>query len=284
MSIDTEATKTEPQIKSPLPPPVDRNLRQQQLAESLQGQTAEQISRRLLARELWADRQKKHRAIDVRTTLFAPALFDRTLDREIDLAQREPGGPGIGLTLLDLDDFGLFNKENGQPAGNEVLNNVGKTIKGTLRSTDMAFREGGEELAVIMTYTGQGPKTEEEIKQSEGEEYVDPSERIRRAIEEAKSKNGFKTTASIGQTDYVPGETREEFYIRADRARRIAKKLGKNRVVKTTGKDLDLIAHDITHDLKYSAKVRLVEKVNEKGKKVIVEEFDLTPLEVATAA
>lgn len=54
------------------------------------------------------------------------------------------------VIYLDIDDFSKFNNTYGHEAGDNVLKNVAKTIKGSIRNIDKAYRYGGEELIVIL--------------------------------------------------------------------------------------------------------------------------------------
>ncbi len=79
----------------------------------------------------------------------------RTFQRELDgvLARTRRGLARGGLLLaLDLDGFGQVNKDLGQHVGDEVLAEIGERLRGLIRSTDLAGRLGGDELA--MFYVG----------------------------------------------------------------------------------------------------------------------------------
>ncbi len=54
------------------------------------------------------------------------------------------------VIYLDIDDFSKFNNTYGHEAGDIVLKNAAKTIKGSIRNIDKAYRYGGEELIVIL--------------------------------------------------------------------------------------------------------------------------------------
>jgi diguanylate cyclase (GGDEF)-like protein len=61
----------------------------------------------------------------------------RSTDREVTLA------------LVDLDDFKPVNDTYGHDTGDEVLRIVAARVLGTLRSTDLAVRFGGDEFAIV---------------------------------------------------------------------------------------------------------------------------------------
>lgn len=74
-------------------------------------------------------------------------LFNKTS------AQREIGkfcakGQGV-LMLLDLDNFKLVNDLYGHAMGDKILIRFAELIKGTIRSTDVAGRIGGDEFLVF---------------------------------------------------------------------------------------------------------------------------------------
>lgn len=263
-------------ISSPVPQPIDNPTRLQEIQSLLTGKSMEEIARTVLAAEKWTQREKRHRAVDELTGLYTPATFNSTLRREFAEVERGMRS-GIGLTLLDIDDFGRFNKRHGKKDGDEVLSSTGAAIKQNVRDIDVPFREGGEELAVIMPYSGSGHQATGEMDDQTASR--EPGERLRKAIENNSTPKGHRITVSVGQTDYTKGETMEEFYNRADRARRMAKKLGKNRTVRAGIEEDQLIAHDVTNNKRYSVQVFLVE--NEKGEKE--EEFKFTPLELKAA-
>lgn len=158
---------------------------------------------------------------DPLTELRAKALFDPELDQEISNVERDRRSLPLELTVMDIDNFGAFNKQYGIPTGDEVLKMVGTTVNHTLRSSDSAFRLGGEEIAVISRRTHDPEKT--------GDKFV--SERHNESIRNSVSENGHKVTISAGQTDYIRGENKKKFMDRANTALIVAKKIGKDRAV-----------------------------------------------------
>jgi diguanylate cyclase (GGDEF)-like protein len=72
-------------------------------------------------------------------------LNRRELPRLLDLLQ-----PGDAVILLDLDHFKEVNDEQGHHAGDLVLADFGKTVRGVLRSEDIAVRYGGDEVLLVL--------------------------------------------------------------------------------------------------------------------------------------
>ncbi len=61
--------------------------------------------------------------------------------------------PGDSLVLLDLDRFKDFNDQYGHQAGDVVLADFGAFLGRTARSSDLAFRYGGEEFLLLLSQT-----------------------------------------------------------------------------------------------------------------------------------
>jgi diguanylate cyclase (GGDEF)-like protein len=62
-------------------------------------------------------------------------------------------GGELSVLVMDIDHFKSINDSFGHPAGDRVLEAVGRTVLETLRSGDVAGRFGGEEFAVILPHT-----------------------------------------------------------------------------------------------------------------------------------
>ena len=61
--------------------------------------------------------------------------------------------PGDTLVLLDLDRFKDYNDQHGHQAGDLVLADFGAFLGRTVRSSDLAFRYGGEEFLLLLSQT-----------------------------------------------------------------------------------------------------------------------------------
>jgi diguanylate cyclase (GGDEF)-like protein len=59
----------------------------------------------------------------------------------------------MSLVMLDLDHFKNLNDRFGHPVGDQVLAAVGATLRSSLRESDFAGRNGGEEFAVVLPGT-----------------------------------------------------------------------------------------------------------------------------------
>ncbi|MFZ5478206.1 MAG: diguanylate cyclase [Myxococcota bacterium] len=102
--------------------------------------------------ELEADQRLLELAtVDVLTGLLNRGALDRDMVREFERARRY--GRPLSLLLLDLDHFKRVNDTYGHPVGDRALALVGRLLRATVRTCDVAGRYGGEELAVVLTET-----------------------------------------------------------------------------------------------------------------------------------
>ena len=84
---------------------------------------------------------------DVLTGLANRAEFNEKLEEASKRLKR--GGAAITVMMLDLDRFKSVNDMYGHPAGDELLIEVGRRLKSTLRETDLLARLGGDEFAIL---------------------------------------------------------------------------------------------------------------------------------------
>ena len=88
---------------------------------------------------------------DPLTGLYNRRLFTETFDKEINRARRY--AHPLSLVILDLHRFKEVNDKHGHPRGDEVLQAAATTLRKTLRTSDSAFRIGGDEFALILPQT-----------------------------------------------------------------------------------------------------------------------------------
>jgi diguanylate cyclase (GGDEF)-like protein/putative nucleotidyltransferase with HDIG domain len=93
--------------------------------------------------------QERLAARDPLTGLLNRRELHEHLSREIHRSRRK--GEGFSLVILDLDGFKLVNDTNGHSAGDEVLRAVADALEQSTRGSDVAFRMGGDEFALLLT-------------------------------------------------------------------------------------------------------------------------------------
>ena len=88
---------------------------------------------------------------DPLTGLYNRRLFAETFEKELNRARRY--GQPLGLVTLDLHRFKEVNDQHGHPRGDDVLRAAATTLKKALRTSDSAFRIGGDEFALLLPQT-----------------------------------------------------------------------------------------------------------------------------------
>jgi len=88
---------------------------------------------------------------DPLTGLYNRRLFSETFEKELNRSRRY--GSPLGLVILDLHRFKEVNDKHGHPRGDEVLRAAAATLKKALRTSDSAFRIGGDEFALLLPQT-----------------------------------------------------------------------------------------------------------------------------------
>lgn len=85
---------------------------------------------------------------DPLTGLLNRRALDDLMDREFARAART--GTGLTVVAIDLDDFKEINDTHGHAAGDEVLRRVAAALQGSVRSTDLVARPGGDEFMLVI--------------------------------------------------------------------------------------------------------------------------------------
>ena len=88
---------------------------------------------------------------DPLTGLYNRRLFNENFERELNRAKRY--NLPLGLVILDMHRFKEVNDKHGHPRGDEVLRVAASTLKKALRTSDFAFRIGGDEFALVLPQT-----------------------------------------------------------------------------------------------------------------------------------
>ena len=157
---------------------------------------------------------------DELTQLYNRRFFNTKIEKEINRAKRE--NTYLSFLIMDIDYFKEFNDTYGHQKGDFALEEVSKVLKKyTNRSSDFAFRLGGEEFGIITRL--------------EKEKIIEFANNIKNEIEELhiehkKSSISEYLTISIGVTsrtglDLLDSNT---LYKEADDSLYLAKNKGRN--------------------------------------------------------
>ena len=132
------------------------------------------------------------------TGLLNHREFHESLSRELDRCKRYGGR--FSLVVFDLDQFKTVNDSQGHAAGDDMLHQVGEALARTCRSSDLAFRVGGDEFAYVL------PETD-------GAAALEAARRARRAIAGLRGRIGASYGISVFPCD---GNERDELLAAAD--------------------------------------------------------------------
>jgi len=83
---------------------------------------------------------------DELTGLPNRTLLTRSLSERMTSS---PGGEGVGVYMCDLDNFKVINDGFGHHAGDEVLVEVARRMRGCVRPVDLVARMGGDEFVIL---------------------------------------------------------------------------------------------------------------------------------------
>jgi len=117
--------------------------RWEQLAVILAKQTAMALANLRLREEL-----KSQSIRDPLTGLFNRRYMEETLERELRRAQRHDSH--VGLVMIDIDRFKVFNDAYGHDVGDRMLCTMGEFLQSNIRQEDVACRYGGDEFVLIL--------------------------------------------------------------------------------------------------------------------------------------
>lgn len=158
---------------------------------------------------------------DPLTGLFNRRYMESSLEREIARAKRHRHP--LSVLMCDLDHFKRFNDTYGHEAGDMLLAEFGKLLKGNVRSEDIVCRYGGEEFLLIL------PEADADIAMRR-------AELIRASVPDIRLVYQHQAlgpvTTSIGLATRTADATEEIELVRAaDSALYKAKQAGRDRVV-----------------------------------------------------
>jgi two-component system, LuxR family, sensor histidine kinase TtrS len=178
------------------------------------------LSKEKAEKEKAFEEMKQMATHDGLTGLCNRLLFMELLEKMVHGARRR--GTSIAIMFIDLDGFKQINDRFGHNYGDEVLRQVGNTLKEVTRTNDAIARLGGDEFIVALNDAN-------EIKN-----VSTLAERIVERIAQINQPNdaGIKVGASMGVICGAPGQySAEELIQVSDRLMYEAKLGGKCRYI-----------------------------------------------------
>ena len=171
--------------------------------------------------------QTRRQVDELRQSVFTDSLTGignrRYLEEGIHAAKvgAERGIGIAGLILIDIDNFKQINDTYGHEIGDQILLMVVRTLKHSLRGSDLLGRWGGDEFIVI-THNIQELSALQDI----AKKLRVMAESSRLDLETAR----VSVTISIGATLIKSDETPDNFFQRADELLYKSKQSGRNQV------------------------------------------------------
>ncbi len=123
----------------------------------------------------------------------------------------------VAFAICDIDHFKAYNDRLGHLAGDDALQAIAATVDGALRSDDVAYRFGGEELLLV-------------LRNTDAHSALAVAERVRAAVERVRLPHpdgvGEIMTVSVGVA--AGSSDPDALLARADGALYAAKRAGRN--------------------------------------------------------
>lgn len=160
--------------------------------------------------------------IDPLTNCYNRRALNRYIEHDIAKARRHK--TDLSVIMFDLDYFKKTNDAYGHRAGDNVLQEVSKTVQSKIRKSDYLARYGGEEFVLVL------PNTKFSAS-------IELAEKLRNKIENCKLRldnHIINTTISLGVATLRSGIDRDGLMMEADKMLYMAKASGRNIVMPNT--------------------------------------------------
>jgi diguanylate cyclase (GGDEF)-like protein len=154
---------------------------------------------------------------DSLTGLYNHRAFHERLRRALASASRSH--EALSVLMLDIDDFKRVNDVYGHGAGDEILRGLAETLKDAVRNTDIVYRLGGEEFAIVLA--SRSPESAERL-----------AHRLVERVEATEFDTAGRITISVGLARGPEHAMNpRELIACAEGAMMTAKARGKNQIV-----------------------------------------------------
>jgi diguanylate cyclase len=154
---------------------------------------------------------------DPLTGLYNHRAFHERLRSALASASRSHAG--VTILMLDIDDFKRVNDVYGHGSGDEILRSLADTLKDAVRASDIVYRLGGEEFAIVIS--SPAPEAAERL-----------AHRLVERVEAAEFDPAGRVTISVGLARGPEHAMNpRELVACAEAAMMTAKARGKNQIV-----------------------------------------------------
>jgi diguanylate cyclase (GGDEF)-like protein len=154
---------------------------------------------------------------DPLTGLYNHRAFHERLRQALANASRSH--ESVSVLMLDIDDFKRVNDVFGHGAGDEILRRLAETLKDAVRTSDVVYRLGGEEFAIVIN--SPAPQSAERL-----------AHRLVERVESAEFDPAGRITISVGLARGPEHAMNpRELVACAEAAMMTAKARGKNQIV-----------------------------------------------------
>lgn len=157
--------------------------------------------------------------VDAMTGLANRRDIMEKIDREATRSHRHQHP--FTILLINVDQFKKVNETYGYNAGDDVLVEVSRVLRGCVRNEDVCARWGGEEFLLLL------PETNAESSLAVANKVLESVS----MTEFKANKPGIRITVSIGICQHDPAKSAQECLSGANKALILAKQGGRNRYI-----------------------------------------------------